>query len=289
VFLSSNFHHGHEAYNGFYISKSEAYEGKIVEKATDGTEIRPWDISITKNVTSLILSSILLVTLILHIASWYKKRANRGEYEAPKGFVGLMEMFIMSINDDVIRPCAGKNYKKFAPYLLTVFFFIFINNLLGLIPIFPGGANVTGNLAVTSVLAVFTFIIVNVFGSKEYWKEIINPEVPVWLKIPPIMPLIEIVGVFTKPFALMVRLFANILAGHSIILGLMSMIFVTATLTAAINIPLTGVSILMSVFMNFVELLVAYIQAYVFTMLSAVFIGLAQVEPHHVSEKKVES
>jgi F-type H+-transporting ATPase subunit a len=281
LFSSSNFHHGQAEYKGFYISRSEEYKGKIVEKNNAGKETRPLDISITKNAASLLLSSALLITLILCIAHWYRKRAKRGEHEAPKGFVGMMEMFIMSINDDVIRPCAGKNYKKFAPYLLTVFFFIFINNLLGLIPFFPGGANVTGNLAVTSVLAVFTFVIVNVFGTKEYWKEIFNPEVPVWLKIPPIMPLIEIVGVFTKPFALMVRLFANILAGHSIILGLMSMIFVTAALTAAINIPLTGVSVLMSIFMNFVELLVAYIQAYVFTMLSAVFIGLAQVEPHH--------
>jgi F-type H+-transporting ATPase subunit a len=228
------------------------------------------------------------MALIMRVAAWYKKRAKRGEYAAPKGFIGMMEMVIMNINDDVIRPCVGKNYRKFAPYLLTVFFFIFINNLLGLIPIFPGGANVTGNLAITSVLAVFTFVIVNVFGTKEYWREIINPDVPVWLKIPPIMPLIEIVGVFTKPFALMIRLFANILAGHSIILGLMSMIFVTAALTAAINIPLTGVSVLMSVFMDFVELLVAYIQAYVFTMLSAVFIGLAQVEPHHEKNEELK-
>jgi F-type H+-transporting ATPase subunit a len=193
-----------------------------------------------------------------------------------------MEMFIMNINDDVIKPCVGKDYKKFAPYLLTVFFFIFLNNLLGLIPFFPGGANVTGNIAVTFVLAVCTFLIVNIFGTKEYWREIFWPEVPLWLKVPiPLMPAIELVGVFTKPFALMIRLFANILAGHSIVLGLTCLVFVTVKLGVGMNASMSIVSVLFSVFISLVELLVAYIQAYVFTMLSAVFIGLARVEPHH--------
>jgi len=281
VFLSSKFHHKEHAYKGFYIAKEGANTGKIVEKNAAGEEVRPWDISITKNTLSLMMSSILLVILILTTARWYKKNSSADAPKAPKGFVGFMEMFIMNINDEVIRPCIGKNYRKFAPYLLTAFFFIFLNNLLGLIPIFPGGANVTGNLAVTLVLALFTFVMVNVFGTKEYWKEVFNPEVPTWLKLPlPIMPAIEIVGVLTKPFALMIRLFANILAGHSIILGLMSLIFVTASLGVVLNTSLTGVSLLMTIFMNVVEVLVAYIQAYVFTMLSAVFIGLAQVEPH---------
>jgi len=285
VFLSSKLEHGHAEYKGFYISASEKYKGKVVEKNAVGEEVRPWDISITKNVFALLFSSILLVILVVSTANWYKKRAKKGVMEAPKGFIGFMEMFIMSVVDDIIRPCIGKNYKKFTPYLLTAFFFIFLNNILGLIPIFPGGANLTGNIAITFILALFTFVIVNVFGTKEYWKEIFWPEVPTWLKVPvPIMPAIELVGVFTKPFALMIRLFANILAGHSIVLGLTCLIFVTVSLGTAINTSMTVVSVVLTVFISFVEILVAYIQAYVFTMLSAVFIGLAQVEPHHAEK-----
>ena len=286
VFMSSKFHHGHEAYEGFYIAQEGKYRGKIVEKNASGEEIRPWDISLTKNATSLIISSTLLIIIVLSVSKWYRRQAKTGEKKAPKGFVGFMEMFIMSVQDDIIKPCVGKNYRKFSPYLLTVFFFILFNNLLGLIPLFPGGANVTGNIAVTLVLAVFTFFTVNLFGSKEYWKEVFWPDVPTWLKVPiPIMPAIELVGVFTKPFALMIRLFANILAGHSIVLGLTCLIFVTANLGAVINSSMTVVSVLLTIFISLVEILVAYIQAYVFTMLSAVFIGLAQIEPHHHAEK----
>jgi F-type H+-transporting ATPase subunit a len=154
---------------------------------------------------------------------------------------------------------------------------------LGIIPLFPGGANVTGNIAVTCVLAICTFLIVNIFGTKEYWKEILWPEVPLWLKAPiPIMPAIELVGIFTKPFALMIRLFANILAGHSIVLGLTCMIFLAVSLGPALNAGMSFLAVLMAIFIIFIELLVAFIQAYVFTMLSAVFIGLSKVEPHHV-------
>ena len=286
VFMSSKFHHGHEAYEGFYIAQEGKYRGKIIEKNASGEELRPWDISLTKNATSLIISSTLLIIIVLSVSKWYRRQAKTGEKKAPKGFVGFMEMFIMSVQDDIIKPCVGKNYRKFSPYLLTVFFFILFNNLLGLIPLFPGGANVTGNIAVTLVLAVFTFFTVNLFGSKEYWKEVFWPDVPTWLKVPiPIMPAIELVGVFTKPFALMIRLFANILAGHSIVLGLTCLIFVTANLGAVINSSMTVVSVLLTIFISLVEILVAYIQAYVFTMLSAVFIGLAQIEPHHHAEK----
>jgi len=276
VFLSSVLHGG-EQYEGFKIAEEGNNKGKIVE-IVNGQEIKPFDISITKVSFTLIMSSILLILIVMSVARSYKK----DPLSARKGFYGFMEMFIMNINDDVIKPCVGKDYKKFAPYLLTVFFFIFLNNLLGLIPFFPGGANVTGNIAVTFVLAVCTFIIVNLFGTKEYWREIFWPEVPLWLKIPiPLMPAIELVGVFTKPFALMIRLFANILAGHSIVLGLTCLVFVTVKLGVAMNASMSIVSVLFSVFISLVELLVAYIQAYVFTMLSAVFIGLARVEPHH--------
>lgn len=157
---------------------------------------------------------------------------------------------------------------------------------MGLIPVFPGGGNVTGNIAVTMILAFCTFLAVNLFGTKEYWKEILWPEVPTWLKVPvPLMPAIELFGIFTKPFALMIRLFANIMAGHSIILALTSIVFVTAGMGAVISTSMTVVSVLFCIFMNCVEVLVAFIQAYVFTMLSAVFIGMARAEGHHETIK----
>lgn len=276
IFLSSRLEHGQE-YNGFYIAKDGEYSGKIVESIPSGDVVRPIDISITKVSFGLIFNSILLVLIILCVARWYRKKTP--ESNAPKGFVGMMEMFIMMIYDDVIKSCVGKQYKRFAPYLLTAFFFIFINNLTGLIPVFPGGANVTGNIAITMVLAVCTFLAVNLFGNREYWKEIFWPEVPTWLKIPvPLMPVVELFGIFTKPFALMIRLFANIMAGHSVILALTSLIFITASMGSAVNSSMTVLSVFFSIFMNLLELLVAFIQAYVFTMLSAVFIGLAHVE-----------
>jgi F-type H+-transporting ATPase subunit a len=276
VFISSVFHKS-PVYEGFHISEEGKYKGKIVEKNIVGEEVRPFDISITKNVFALLISSLLLIIIIMSVARSYKKNP----LQSKSGFAGFMELFIMDINDNVIKPCVGKDYKKFAPYLLTVFFFVFINNILGLIPIFPGGANITGNIAITFTLALITFLIVNISGSKEYWKEIFWPDVPLWLKVPPLLPAIEIVGIFTKPFALMIRLFANILAGHSIVLGLTCVIFITVKLGVGMNSTMTAVSVIFNVFIGLVELLVAYIQAYIFTMLSAVFIGLARVEPHH--------
>ena len=162
---------------------------------------------------------------------------------------------------------------------LWCFFFIFINNLVGIIPFFPFGANVTGNIAVTFFLAMCTFIAVNVFGNKHYWKDILWPDVPTWLKIPPIMPLIEIIGMFTKPFSLMVRLFANILAGHCMIIGVVCVVFLTAKMGAGMNAGLSVVAVFIGVFMDVLELLVAFLQAYVFTMLSSVFIGMSRQEP----------
>lgn len=284
VFMSSALHEGAE-HEGLKIAAEGKYKGKIVEKDVQGNEVKPFDISITKVVFSLLFNSALLIFIILMVARSYKKDT----FESKKGFVGFMEMFIMNINDDVIKPCVGKDYRKFSPYLLTVFFFIFLNNLIGIIPIFPGGANVTGNIAITFTLAICTFLIVNIFGTKEYWREIFWPDVPVWLKVPiPLMPAIELVGVFTKPFALMIRLFANMLAGHSIVLGLTCLVFVTVSLGPAMNASMTVVSVLFTVFINLVEVLVAYIQAYVFVLLSAVFIGLAQVEPHHAHKEVKE-
>ena len=233
------------------------------------------EISITKVTFALLFNSVLLLVIVLCVAHWYRKRPQGAK--APGGFIGFMEMFIMMVNDDIIKSCVGPNYRKFAPYLLTAFFFIFINNMMGLIPFFPGGANVTGNIAITMVLAVCTFLAVNIFGTKHYWKDIFWPDVPWWLKVPvPMMPFIEFFGIFTKPFALMIRLFANMLAGHMAMLVLTCLIFISASMGPALNGTLTVASVLFNIFMNALELLVAFIQAYVFTMLSAVFIGLAQ-------------
>ena len=275
TFLSSRIAHEGSEYEGLRIATDGDHKGKIVEVNAAGQEVRPFDISITKTVLALLINSVLLVAIILGTARWYKKRTP--DSPAPKGFVGFMEMFIMMIHDDVIKSCVGPNYKKFAPYLLTAFFFIFINNLMGLIPFFPGGANVTGNIAITMVLAICTFLAVNIFGTKHYWKDIFWPDVPWWLKVPiPMMPFIEFFGVFTKPFALMIRLFANMLSGHMAMLVLTCLIFISASMGPALNGTLTVASVLFNIFMNALELLVAFIQAYVFTMLSAVFIGLAQ-------------
>lgn len=275
-FLSSELEENGGTYEGFYIAPAGTkYEGKIVEKNAAGEEVRPLDISITKITLSLFINSAILLIIILSVAHWYRRR-EQGAL-APGGFVGFMEMFIMMVHDDVIKNCAGPNYRKFAPYLLTAFFFIFINNIMGLIPIFPGGANVTGNIAITMVLALCTFLAVNLFGTRHYWKDIFWPDVPWWLKVPiPMMPFIEFFGVFTKPFALMIRLFANMLSGHMAMLVLTCLIFISAGMGTAINTSLTIASVLFNVFMNILEVLVAFIQAYVFTMLSAVFIGLAQ-------------
>ena len=258
--------------------------GKLVNAATGK---RPVDLSITKNVCSLILSSILLVVLILLTARWYRRHDPMKE--APRGLAGLMEMLITMVTDDIIKEGVGKDYEKYAPYLLTAFFFIFLNNLLGIVPFFPGGANLTGNIAVTLFLAVCTFLAVNLFGNKHYYKDIFWPDVPTWLKVPlPLMPLIEIIGIFTKPFSLMVRLFANILAGHIMLLGVVAVIFVTAKLGPAINGSMSIIAVLFGVFMDILELLVAFIQAYVFTMLSSVFIGLSRQEPEH-EHKQIET
>lgn len=264
-------------YAGFYLAKGGMYDGKLVMKDATGAEVRPLDLSITKNVLGMFINGLLLIVCILTCARWYKKHSV--VEEAPRGGVGMMESLILMIYDDLIKECVGPDYRKYAPYLLTAFFFILISNLMGLVPIFPGGANVTGNIAVTFVLAVCTFIMTNVFGSKGYWKDVLWPDVPVWLKCPvPMMPLIEFFGLFTKPFALMVRLFANIMAGHAVILSLMAIIFITAKLGPMLNGTLTVISVAFAIFMTTLEVLVAFIQAYVFTMLSAVFIGLSRVK-----------
>ena len=272
IFSSKHLEEG--PYEGFYISSSEKYSGKIVERGPSGEEVRPLDISITKNVAGLMFNSALLVLIILLTARWYKR--HDASEEAPKGFTGVMEMMITMVEADIIKECIGKEYKRYSPYLLTAFFFIFINNLMGIIPFFPGGANITGNIAVTFVLAMCTFLAVNLFGNKHYYKEIFWPDVPLFLKVIPLMPVIEIIGLFTKPFSLMIRLFANILAGHVMLLGVVAVVFLTAELGAGMHAGLSAISVFFGVFLDILELLVAFLQAYVFTMLSAVFIGLSR-------------
>ena len=276
VFSSSRLMHGGE-YEGFSIAEGGDYNGKVVGLRPDGNgglvQYRPLDLSITKNVAALIISALVVALMAFWLVRWYK----RNGMKAPRKGLGAFEVTVAYIYDGVIKPTLGTKAKKFAPYLLTVFFFILTMNLLGLIVIFPGGANLTGNLAVTLVLSIFTFLLTNLFGTKHYWKDIFWPDVPAWLKVPvPLIPLIEFVGIFTKPFALMIRLFANMMAGHAVILCLVCVIFVTAGMGAVVNTSMTVVSVLFGIFMNCLELLVAFLQAYVFTMLTAVFIGLAQ-------------
>lgn len=285
VFSSSEFAHEtdadgyrHGPYN-LAIAMTGDNSGKIVE--LNGSVISlPLDLSITKTVAVMFINVIILLLCILLSARWYRKR--KAGDAAPKGFVGFIEMLVMYVVDDIIKPGIGKGYEKYTPYLLTCFFFIFTCNVMGLIPFPPGSGNVTGNIAVTFFLALCTFIIVQFSGNRHYWKDIFWPDVPTWLKAPiPIIPVIEFVGIFTKPFALMIRLFANMMAGHAIAVAITCIIFLVASKSVAVQMSMSALSVIMSIFMMCLECLVCFIQAMVFTMLSAVFIGLARVEPEH--------
>ena len=275
-FSSSRFEHGHAAYLGYKI-----VENKIAAVNEDGTVIQDasfYDLSITKNVASMFFAVFTLLWIMLSIAGRYKKDSLR----APKGIQSLVEPLIIFLRDEVVKPSIGPKYEKFLPYLLTIFFFIFINNLFGLIPFMPGGANVTGNIAITLVLATFTFVITSYNGNKGYWKHIVLPPgVPMWLL--PMMIPIEIIGTLNKPIVLMIRLFANITAGHIIILGFLSLIFIFAEMNAGLGYGVSIVSVSFSVFMYMLELLVAFLQAYVFTLLSSLYFGAA-VEEHHTED-----
>jgi F-type H+-transporting ATPase subunit a len=273
TFSASKFEHGHEAYTGkYYTYKLINDKVKAVNQAgtiDETADKHVHDFSITKNVVSLWISCVLLLLIFFSVAASYKKTHGK----APKGFQSFIEPVIVFVRDDIARPNIGYKYERFMPLLLTVFFFILINNLIGLVPFFPGGSNVTGNIAVTFVLAVITMIVVNVNGNKYYWKHIFAPDVPFWLY--PIMWPVELVGIISRPFALMIRLFANITAGHIIVLSLISLIFVFKTLAIA------PVSVAFVVFMDVLELLVAFLQAFIFTLLTALFIGTATEEHHY--------
>jgi len=275
-FMSGKFDHGHSSYKGFKIAQEGKNKGDIVEITPNGElkQNQPVDLSITKTVAAVFVSIFIMLWMFISIARRYKKRPNK----APKGFQSLMEPLILFIRDDVAKDSIGEeHYERFTPFLLTIFFFILINNLMGLIPIFPAGANVTGNITVTMALALFTFLVTQFSGNKHYWKEIVNPPgVPWWLKIPvPLIPIIEFVGILTKPIVLMIRLFANISAGHIVLLGFFSLIFIFGNINVNAGYGVSVFSVLFSIFITMLELLVAFIQAYVFTILSAIYFGMA--------------
>lgn len=280
VFFMSNKLRQNQEYKNFVISEDDPiYRGKIMEKLQDGTLVRPFDISITKDVFALFIISIFILWVFLSIAKRYKNHPD----EAPKGLQSLFEPLIIFVKDDISKNVIGeKKYEKFTPFLLTVFFFIFLNNLMGLIPIFPGGYNLTGNITVTMVLALFTFIITTINGNKHYWQEIFwSPVAPWWLKVPiPLLPLVEFLGIFIKPFVLMVRLFANIIGGHIVSLAFFSLIFIFGVISVGTGLGVSVISVLFTVFDFFIELLVAFIQAFVFTLLSAIYFSMAIEEEH---------
>lgn len=275
-FLSNKFEHGHAAYEGFKL-----HENKIIAVNQAGEEDKEAtesiiDISITKNVATLMFSVVILLWVFLSVAGAYKKNPNK----APSGLQSFLEPLILFIRDEVAKPSIGPKYEKFVPYLLTVFFLILFNNLLGLIPVIPGGANLTGNIAFTMVLAVLTFIITTINGTKHYWHHIIAmPGVPKPVLL--ILTPIEILGVFLRPFVLMIRLFANMTAGHIIALSFFALIFIFGEMSTGAGLGVSVVSVAFTVFMGCLELLVAFLQAYVFVLLSAMYFGSAVEEPHH--------
>lgn len=293
IFLSSNFHHGDSTYKGYTLARTNEEkeiskiiavdeEGSIASKKATfnkGLTSGLWDISITKNTTSLFISLILMLFIFISAAKAYTRNPN----SAPKGLQSVIEPLVIFVRDDVAKASIGPKYQKFMPFLLTVFFFIFINNLLGLVPVFPGGANLTGNIAITMSLAVFTFVITTINGTKDYWRHIVAmPGVPAWVLV--LLTPIEILGVFLRPFVLMVRLFANITAGHIIALSFFSLIFIFGEMSPVAGLGVSVFSLAFTVFMTCMELLVAFLQAYVFTLLSAIYFGSAVEEHHHAEE-----
>lgn len=287
-FSSARFEHGHSDYKGFRLvggglEKEEVVcvddKGEILRDAT-GAAIKPIDLSMTKTAAAILIAALILIVIVFVARAGYKKRGTA----APHGLQSLVEMLVVFVRDSIARPMIGEQkYERYLPYLLTLFFFIFLCNILGLIPFFPAGANITGNIAVTGILALITFFVTNISGNRHYWIDIFNtPGVPAWLKIFPLMPVVELVGVFTKPIVLMVRLFANMTAGHIVILGFMVIIFILSNLFGTyVGGAVSVLSVLFSVFISVLECLVAYIQAFVFTMLTALYIGMAVAEPHH--------
>ena len=273
VFSSRNLAHGH-VYEGFRLEEEGDLKGKIVKVDSAGQVDEnnlPLDFSMTKTVVAMLSAALLGLILFISLARSYKKTG----ISHPKGIQGFLEPVVLFVRDDIAVPNLGHKADRYMPYLLTAFTFIIINNVMGLIPFPPPfGGNVTGNIAVTFVLAACTLLITQFSANKNHWRHVFaTPGVPLWLL--PIMIPVEIIGLFSKPFALMIRLFANIAAGHIVVLSLISLIFIFD------SIGLAPVSMVFVIFMDFMELLVAFLQAYIFTLLSALFISLAIAEEHH--------
>ena len=245
-------------------------DGKLVNALTGE---RPLDFSITKNVLAVMMSTLLLLVIVLSTARWYRK--HDALKEAPTGLAAFVEPLIIMVHD-MAKENIGADYKRFSPFLCMAFLWILLNNFLGILPFFPGGANLTGNIAITLVLALCTFFTVNLHGTKHYYKEIFTPDVPGFLK--PIMPVIEVFSALMKPVSLTIRLFANMLAGHIMILSMVCIIFIVAKYGPLMTGSMTVVSVLFGVFLDALECLVAFIQAYVFTMLSSIYIGMARAK-----------
>ncbi|WP_205508683.1 F0F1 ATP synthase subunit A [Longitalea arenae] len=290
AFMSSAFHHGKEAHEG-YVLITEEYlkEHKDLEEMKDDQgkpllkndkiyaldangvpdlNAKVYDFSLTRNATQMLISVILLVLLMTSIARKYKKGV--GQTSAPKGFQNAVEPIITFVRDDVGKANLGHKYEKYMPLLLTVFFFILINNLIGLI---PGSANVTGNISFTAMLGLISFVVILFSTNKHFWAHIFNPPVPGGVK--PILIPVEILGIFTKPFALIIRLFANMISGHVIILAFICLIFIFGAMNTALGWGTSPFFILLAVFIYVIEILVAFLQAYIFANLTAVFIGQA--------------
>ena len=293
-FLSSEFHHGEKPYNGYRIITAH-YKEQLKEQGMQAAQIRllsdeqivavdnkgyilpnvkVYDFSLTRNVVQMFIAIAILLWLMLSIAKRYS--TGQGITTAPKGWQNAIEPVVQFVRDEVAKPNIGHAYKRYMPLLLTIFFFILINNIVGLI---PGSANVTGNIAFTAVLGLVSFLVITFSGNKHYWGHIFNPPVPFGIKF--IMIPVEILSIFTKPFALIIRLFANMLAGHIIIICLISLIFIFGNLSTGIGIGFSPISIAFAVFIYVIEVLVAFIQAFIFTNLTAVFIGQAIEEAHH--------
>jgi F-type H+-transporting ATPase subunit a len=267
AFMSSAFEHGHREVDGYRLE-----EGKVVPVEAG---VKVYDLSLTRNVVQMLLALAALTWLLISIAKIYGR--GQGVTSAPKGRQNLMEVLVAFVRDEIARPNLRHKANKYLPYLLTIFFFILVNNLIGLI---PGTANVTGNIAFTMVLGLISFVVILASSNSHYWGHIFNPPgVPGFVK--PILVLVEFLSVFIKPFALIIRLFANMVAGHIIIICLISLIFIFAQIKPALGFAASPISIAFTVFIYLIEILVAFLQAFIFTVLTAVFIGQAFEGEHH--------
>lgn len=295
VFMSSKFHHGEEEYRDYIILTDKTIKERgldpkkysaqqivpIKENGEIDESVTVYDVSLTRNIVQMLLALIIFTWIMIKIAKKYKR--GEGVTSAPKGAQGFIEPIIVFIKDDVAKPNLGHAYTKYLPYLLTVFFFILINNIFGLI---PGTANVTGNIAFTIVLGLISFAVILGSSNKHYWGHIFNPPgMPLWVKF--ILVPVEFVSVFVKPMALIIRLFANMVAGHIIIICLISLIFIFSAMNKPVGIGTSPIAIAFTIFIYFIEILVAFLQAYIFTMLTAVFIGQAREggHDHHTEDK----